>query len=75
MKDGGIINLKTDSEPFYEYSKEVALENNFKILDSTNDLYADVSLRDEALTSIRTYYEKKFSEKGFKICYLKYELR
>ncbi len=75
MKDGGIINLKTDSEPFYEYSKEVALENNFKILDSTNDLYADVCLRDEALTSIRTYYEKKFSEKGFKICYLKYELR
>ena len=75
MKDGGIINLKTDSEPFYEYSKEVALENNFKIIDSTNDLYADVSLRDEALTSIRTYYEKKFSEKGFKICYLKYELR
>ena len=75
MKDGGIINLKTDSEPFYEYSKEVALENNFKILDSTNDLYADVSVRDEALTSIRTYYEKKFSEKGFKICYLKYELR
>ena len=75
MKDGGLINLKTDSEPFYEYSKEVALENNFKILDSTNDLYADVSLRDEALTSIRTYYEKKFSEKGFKICYLKYELR
>ena len=75
MKDGGIINLKTDSEPFYEYSKEVALENNFKILDATNDLYADISLRDEALTSIRTYYEKKFSEKGFKICYLKYELK
>ena len=74
MKEGGIINLKTDSEPFYDFSKEVAIENNFKILDSTNDLYANINERDEALTSIRTYYEKKFSEKGFKICYLKYEV-
>lgn len=74
MKTGGCINLKTDSEPFYEYSKEVAVENKFNILDSTNDLYADISLRDESLTSIRTYYERKFSKKGFKICYLKYEV-
>jgi tRNA (guanine-N7-)-methyltransferase len=74
MKEGGCINLKTDNEPFYDYSKEVAMENKFEILDSTNDLYADVSLRDEALTTIKTHYEKLFSAKGFKICYLKFRV-
>ena len=70
----GKINLKSDSEPFYEYSKEVAANNGFAILDSTNNLYLNPNLRDEALTSIRTYYEKKFSEKGFNICFLKFEV-
>ena len=74
MIEGGIINLKTDSEPFYEYSKEVATENKFEILDATNDLYANTSLRHEALTNIKTHYEKIFSKKGFKICYLKFKV-
>ncbi len=70
--ENGIVNLKTDSEFFYDYSREVVKENNFTELDATNDLYADPASRDEALTTIKTYYEKKFSEKGFKICYLKF---
>ena len=70
----GIINLKTDSEPFYNYTREIVSENNFEELDATNDLYADITKRDEALTSIRTYYEKMFSDKGFKICYLKFKV-
>lgn len=74
MVKGGIINLKTDSEPFYDFSREVIQENKLIELDATNDLYADPNLRDEALTNIKTYYEKLFSEKGFKICYLKYKL-
>jgi tRNA (guanine-N7-)-methyltransferase len=74
MKPQGIIHLKTDSEPFYDYTREVVAENGMKLLDATNDLYADPSQRDEALTNIKTYYEKLFSEKGFKICYLKFEI-
>jgi tRNA (guanine-N7-)-methyltransferase len=72
LKKGGVVNLKTDNEPFYDFSREVIKENNLQELDATNDLYANVGLRDEALTSIKTHYEKLFSEKGFKICYLKY---
>ncbi len=74
LKDGGYVNLKTDNEPFYEFTKEVIAENNLKLIDSTNDLYADTAQRDEALTNIKTYYEKKFSDLGFKICYLKFQL-
>lgn len=74
LKDGGFVNLKTDNEPFYDYSREVVKENGFTEVDATNDLYADTKERDEALTSIKTYYEKLFSEKGFKICYLKFKM-
>lgn len=75
LKKGGIINLKTDSKPFYEFTLEVITENNFELLDTTDDLYADTATkRDEALTSIKTYYEKKFSDLGFKICYLKFKI-
>lgn len=74
LKTDGIINLKTDSEPFYDYTREVVAENKLTELDATNDLYADTTQRDEALTSIKTYYEKKFSDMGFKICYLKFKV-
>ena len=60
MIDNGIINLKTDNEPFYDYTNEVVKENKFEVLDATNDLYADTTQRDQALTSIKTYYEKNF---------------
>ncbi len=70
----GIIHLKTDNEPFYNYTCEIIAENNLIELDATNDLYADTTKRDEALTSIKTYYEKMFSDKGFKICYLKFRI-
>jgi tRNA (guanine-N7-)-methyltransferase len=74
VKDGGFVNLKTDNEPFYEFTKETVAENKLQLLDATNDLYTDITQRDEALTSIKTYYEKKFSDLGFKICYLKFKL-
>lgn len=73
LSENGVVHLKTDSEPFYEYSREVIRENNLQELDATNDLYADPSKRDEELTNIKTYYEKKFSDLGFKICYLKFK--
>jgi tRNA (guanine-N7-)-methyltransferase len=73
LKPGGIVHLKTDNEPFYDYSREVVRENSFTELDATNDLYAEPEIRDEALTNIKTYYEKLFTAKGFKICYLKFQ--
>jgi tRNA (guanine-N7-)-methyltransferase len=74
LKKDGIVNLKTDNEPFYDYTREVAEENNLAVLDATNDLYADTAQRDEVLTNIKTHYEKLFSGKGFKICYLKFKV-
>jgi tRNA (guanine-N7-)-methyltransferase len=74
IKQEGIINLKTDNKPFYDYTLEVIEAQKLKLLDNTDDLYIDTSKRDEALTAIKTYYEKKFSDLGFKICYLKFRV-
>ena len=70
----GVINLKTDSEFFYNFTREVISENQLEEMDATNDLYAKDIEREEALTSIKTYYEKMFSEQGFKICFLKFRI-
>ncbi len=74
LKQKGIINLKTDNKPFYDYTLEVIAAQKLKLLDNTDDLYVDTSKRDESLTTIKTYYEKKFSDLGFKICYLKFSV-
>jgi tRNA (guanine-N7-)-methyltransferase len=72
LKPGGIIHLKTDSEPLYDYSLEVAKELNMEIIFNTNDLYKNCPPDREELINIKTYYEKLFTGKGFNICYLMY---
>ena len=82
LKPKGIIHLKTDSAPLYEYTLEVVKENNLSLLQNTNDLYAllnsvDIENSDDfppETFSIQTFYEQKFSKKGFKICYLRFQL-
>ena len=72
IKKDGFVNLKTDSHPLYEYTLEVIEEENLNLIDNTPDLYAHPDKRDEALTNIKTFYEKLFSSKGFKINYVKF---
>jgi tRNA (guanine-N7-)-methyltransferase len=74
LKPGGIINLKTDNAGFYEYTLEVVKEQNLKLLDSSPDLYVDPSSRPEYLTTIKTYYEEKFTAVGHKICYVRFTI-
>lgn len=76
LQPGGIVHLKTDNNPFYEYTLEVIKENSFTLIDSSNDLYGEGtgSHRIEA-SSIKTYYEKKYTDKGIKICYVKFKIK
>jgi tRNA (guanine-N7-)-methyltransferase len=69
LKPGGLVHLKTDSTSFYEYTLEVIKENKFELLFHTDDLYTNCPPGREELTSIKTYYEKLFTEKGEKIKY------
>jgi tRNA (guanine-N7-)-methyltransferase len=69
---GGIIHLKTDDKPLYEYTLGVIAENKLKLLDAADNLYGDEAPERLPARSIQTFYEKMFLEEGKKICYLKF---
>lgn len=68
----GCINLKTDNIGLFNYTLEVIREAKHNLLYETNDLYNSGCTDD--ILSIKTYYEDKFTKKGFKICYLKFQI-
>lgn len=72
LKKDGLIHLKTDSTPLYQYTLDIATCNNFKIIRQTEDLY-HAAIKDRALNII-TFYEQQFLEKGMKIYYICFEL-
>lgn len=78
LKPEGIVHLKTDSDFFYNFTREEIEKHRYLILEDTADLYAEkLEQLDEdtkEILSIRTHYEKIFSEKGHKIHYLKFKL-
>jgi len=78
LKPGGLIHLKTDSFPLYEYTLEEAQNLNWNILENTANLYEEkmeeLNPTTQQILSIKTLYEGIFSAKGFKICYLKWTL-
>lgn len=70
LKPGGIINLKTDNIIFFEYTLDVIREGGHELLYHTYDVYGEKN--EEVLTSIQTFYEKKWLANGTKIKYLKF---
>lgn len=75
LKDGGLIHLKTDSNFLYTYTKIMAEHNHLEIVSCTDDLYNDASVAHiSSLTSIRTYYEQMWLDKGIAIKYISFRL-
>jgi len=72
LKDGGEINLKTDSRFLYHYSCAVAHYNNLPIVRQTADLYSEPWIDD--VLNIKTYYEQLHIDDGNTIHYLKFAL-
>jgi tRNA (guanine-N7-)-methyltransferase len=77
LKKGGIIHLKTDNEPFYQYSKETVEANGHQVNYATNNLYESDFFKENPdfaeILNIKTFYEDKFTKLGFKICYLQFQ--
>lgn len=72
LQKGGCIHLKTDSTLMYEFTLEMIAEACLPVIRQTADLY-NASFLDEHL-SIKTTYEKIFTEKGEKIKYVQFVL-
>ncbi len=69
---GSTINLKTDNEVLYRYTKSLAEFNNLEILAATENVYESEYL-DEVL-SIKTFYEKGWLDEGLRSHYIKFKL-
>lgn len=68
----GILHLKTDNRPLMDYTIASVQEFGGEILAQTYDLYHS-EWKDEHL-GIQTYFEQKFTAKGFSINYLRFRL-
>lgn len=72
LKNGGYINLKTDSPFLYTYTRIMANENGLVPEIDTADLYASGLAND--ILKIRTYYEQQWLDRGLTIKYLRFPL-
>ncbi|MCQ2253089.1 MAG: tRNA (guanosine(46)-N7)-methyltransferase TrmB [Bacteroidales bacterium] len=70
LKDGAVINLKTDSRLLHFYTLELLKANGIVPIVATDDLYNSDYL--DGILCIKTFYEKSFLEQGKKITYLKF---
>lgn len=70
--DGGIIHLKTDDDTLYEYTKEVLGLNKLEVLVDIMDLYNSDYYTD--ILTVKTHYEKLWTDKNRTIKYLKFRL-
>jgi tRNA (guanine-N7-)-methyltransferase len=80
LVDGGIIHLKTDSNFMATYTRLMAEHNSLPIEEFTDDLYGmnapgpNPAREDSPLTSIRTYYEQMWLDRGIPIKYIRFRL-
>ncbi len=72
LKKRGLIHLKTDNLPLFNYTIEVLEErNDVKILESTYDLYQSTLIT--AHHGIQTEFEKKFLQNEIPIKYMVFQ--
>lgn len=72
LKQGGVVHFKTDSDSFFDFTREVLSEQGCTLLDQVEDVHG--TCPGHPLLSIKTYYEKKHIEDGKTIKYLKFRL-
>ena len=81
LKDGGIVQLKTDNYPLFEYTQETIAELRLTTLCESTDVYADLEKGENSFLCdrekelrIRTFYENMWLEEGKKINYIAFQL-
>jgi len=72
-KPGAPVNLKTDSQELYHYTRALLQANHIPAERDIDDLYHS-EWADDSLLSIRTFYEKMWLAEGKPITYLRFAL-
>lgn len=70
FKPGAILNLKTDSNLLYQYTKEVIKKEGLEILRDVENIYKECA--DDPILSIQTYYEKMHLKAGKTISFISF---
>jgi tRNA (guanine-N7-)-methyltransferase len=73
LKNEGVINLKTDSNFQYSYTRELAIINDFEILAESDNLYESQIVNE--ILQVRTYYEQQWLSRGIPIKYLAFRIK
>ena len=68
-----MVHLKTDNEPLHQFSLEELPLVGARMLQSSKDIYIDLTDNESSLTTIQTTYEKIFLKEGKKINYLQFD--
>ncbi len=78
LKPGGLVHLKTDSPVLYAYTLEMIAAHGLRIHEQSAEVYADLvhraSPEEQAVLSIRTYYEQMWLAEGRTIHYVRFDL-
>jgi len=70
LKTEATINLKTDSEPLYDFTKLTINKLHLNLISDIADIYEQQNYPE--VLNIKTYYEKMHLANGLKIFYLKF---
>lgn len=73
LKPNAVINLKTDSDLLYEYTKEVIVNQNLELIKDLNDVHKQVPEHKEL--SIITHYENLHLQNNKTIKFLSFKLK
>lgn len=73
LKEGGVINLKTDSEFMHGYTLGLLHGEGHEILHANHNVYKNMYSPKE-VTETQTFYEKQYLEQGKPITYIKFKL-
>lgn len=74
MKDGGIINVKTDSAFLFTYTGYVVSANSLPLLCKCADIYASPAEVPAEVTALQTYYEQQWRGRGINIKFISFAL-
>ena len=72
LVNNGIVNLKTDDDTLYEYTKGIIAHNKLPLLVDTNNLYESEFYT--GFLTLKTHYEKSWNKENLTIKYLRFRL-
>ena len=74
LKEGGFVNLKTDSEFMHGYTLGLLHGEGHEVIHANHDVYKN-EYSPKEVVGIQTFYEKQYLEQGKPITYIKFRIK